>query len=148
MCCFKDRIICLPCTSAWGVLIRLSRIDCTYIRCVVIYAVKKTHLEVWIMGNAACDARLRDKSRRGTFFRTFWIYTGFPHSSAVWHHRTRLGRVELARIEHAFRMTHVALTHVPAAIHVGIVLCVDLTYITTRLFSQCYGFLKKQLEKI
>ena len=20
------------------------------------------------------------------FFRTFWIYTGFPHSSAVWHH--------------------------------------------------------------
>ena len=37
---------------------------------------------------AFCDARLRDKSRKGTFFRTLWIYTGFPHSSAVWHHRS------------------------------------------------------------
>ena len=26
----------------------------------------------------ACDARLRDKSRNGTFFRTLWIYTRFP----------------------------------------------------------------------
>ena len=37
-----------------------------------------------------CDARLRDKSRKGTFFRTLWIYTGFPHSSAVWHHRSNI----------------------------------------------------------
>ena len=49
----------------------------------------------------------------------------------------RLGRVELARIEHAFRATHVALTHVPAATHVGYVLSVDSTHTTTRLFLQC-----------
>ena len=33
---------------------------------------------------AVCDVRLRDKSRKGTFFRTLWIYTD---SSAVRHHR-------------------------------------------------------------
>ena len=32
---------------------------------------------------------------------------------------------------------HVALTHVPAATHVGNVLCVDSTHITNRLFLQC-----------
>ena len=46
----------------------------------------------------------------------------------------QLGRVELARVEDAFRETYVALTHVPAATHVGNVLCVDSTHITTRLF--------------
>ena len=34
-------------------VIRLSRIDCTHIRCVVVYAVKKTRLEVCTMSNAA-----------------------------------------------------------------------------------------------
>ena len=34
-------------------LILLSHINCTHIRCVVVYAVKKTRLEVCTMGNAA-----------------------------------------------------------------------------------------------
>ena len=50
---------------------------------------------------------------------------------------TRLGRVELARIEHAFRATHITSTHVPAETHVESVLYVDSTHITTRLFLQC-----------
>ena len=53
MCCFGKCVIRLACTSAWSVLIRLSPIDCTHIRCVVVYAVKKTRLEVCTMGNAA-----------------------------------------------------------------------------------------------
>ena len=50
-------------------------------------------IESWIINLfilSTCDARLRDKSRKGTFFCTLWIYTGFPHSSAVWHHSSQL----------------------------------------------------------
>ena len=41
MCCFEKCVIRLACTSAWSVLIRLLRIDCTHVRCIVIYEVKK-----------------------------------------------------------------------------------------------------------
>ena len=52
----------------------------------------------------ACDARLRNKFRKGTFFRTLWIYTGFPHSSTVWHHSVeplfrRAFKAELESVE-------------------------------------------------
>ena len=56
---------------------------------------KIIHRTFYFLFSRVCDARLRDKSRKGTFFRTLWIYTGFPHSSAVWHHRVGWPDVQL-----------------------------------------------------
>ena len=43
------------------------------------------HIDISFAGfdSVSCDARLRDKSRSGTFFRSLWIYTGFPHSGSL-----------------------------------------------------------------
>ena len=39
-------------------------------------------------------ARTREKSHEGIFFRTLWIYTGFPHSLVVWYHRLACYRIQ------------------------------------------------------